>query len=153
LITPDLQEAGIPSLLTPEGRALVEDRLDGVALLILDNLSSLIRGGKENDADSWGIIQEWVLSLRARHISVLMNHHAGRNGLARGTSGRLDVLDVTILLDRPEDYRPEEGARFVVRLKKARGIYGATAAPFEVHLRMEHGAAVWVVSQAGEDIP
>jgi putative DNA primase/helicase len=152
LVTPDIQEGGIPSLLTREGRALVEEHLSNVAFLVLDNLSSLIRGGKENDADSWGVIQEWILSLRSRHIAVVMDHHASRSGAPRGTSGREDVLDTTILLDRPEDYQPEQGARFVIRLRKARGIYGKAAVPIEVQLHIEQGAAVWLVKEAGEDI-
>jgi len=51
--------------------------LDGVELLILDNLSSLTVGLRENDSDGWSPIQEWLLRLRRRGISVLIVHHAG----------------------------------------------------------------------------
>src|SRR5262249_59995012 len=51
-----------------------------------DNVSTLTSGGKENEAESWLPIQQWVLSLRRRGISVLVIHHAGRNGEQRGRS-------------------------------------------------------------------
>jgi hypothetical protein len=48
----------------------------GVELLILDNLSSLTVSVRENDgdsdSDSWAQIQDWLLRLRRRGISVLI---------------------------------------------------------------------------------
>ena len=41
LITPDLQERPIPDLATPEGQHVIEPLLEGVELLVLDNLSTL----------------------------------------------------------------------------------------------------------------
>lgn len=38
-------------------------------------------------------------------LSVLILEHAGRNGEARGTSKRQDVLDTVIQLKRGEDYQ------------------------------------------------
>ena len=40
--------------------------------------------GKENEVESRLPVQQWVLSLRRRGISVLLIHHAGRNGEQRG---------------------------------------------------------------------
>ena len=45
-----------------------------------------------------------ALSLRRRGISVLLDHHAGRNGEQRGTSKREDVLDTMLTLRHPADY-------------------------------------------------
>jgi len=69
--------------------------LDGVDLLILDNLSSLTAVVRDNDAESWGPIQEWLPKLRRRGVSVLVVHHAGKGGQQRGTSRREDVLDTS----------------------------------------------------------
>lgn len=53
IITPDRQEAGIPDLSTSAGQAAVEAVLIDSDLLILDNLSSLFRSGRENEAEGW----------------------------------------------------------------------------------------------------
>ena len=48
-----------------------------------------------------------------------------------------------IRLDRPGDYRTEQGARFEVHLTKARGIYGADVVPFEAQLFTAGQALTW----------
>jgi len=68
-------------------------------------------------------------------IAVLLVHHAGTNGRQRGTSRREDALDTVITLRRPEDYSPEQGARFEVHFEKLRNrVDGNAAAPFEARL-------------------
>jgi putative DNA primase/helicase len=57
----------------------------GVKVLILDNLSTLASGMKENEADSWELVNNWLLDLRRRKIAVVIVHHAGRSGEMRGT--------------------------------------------------------------------
>jgi KaiC/GvpD/RAD55 family RecA-like ATPase len=147
IITPDFQERGIPDLSKVEGQKLIEEHLEGVKLLILDNLSSLFRSGSENEAESWKVAQEWLLDLRRRGISVLLVHHANKNGTQRGTSKKEDLLDTIISLKRPEDYDPEEGARFEIHYEKARGFYGEDAKPFEVQLQESNGRYIWIVKE------
>jgi putative DNA primase/helicase len=98
IITPDLQDLGIPDLSTAAGQVLMEEHLEGVSLIILDNLSSLCRTGKENESESWNPIQTWLLSLRKRGISVLIIHHANKNGNQRGNSKKEDLLDTVVAL-------------------------------------------------------
>ncbi len=143
IITPDLQEDGIPDISSTEGQAAIEDYLEGVSLVIVDNLSTLCRYGRENEAESWEPMQEWLLSLRRRGLSVLLVHHAGKGGNQRGTSKREDCLDTVICLKRPEDYQAEDGARFEVHLEKARGVIGDDAKPFEARLDVRDNAAIW----------
>lgn len=152
IITPDLQERGIGNLSTHEGQAQIEEHLDGVELLILDNLSTLCRSGEENAGESWLPVQEWILSLRRRGISVLMLHHGGKSGAQRGTSKREDVLDTVICLKRPSDYEVDEGARFEVHLDKCRGIYGDDARPFEARLNINENTASWDVREVEADL-
>ena len=121
----------------------VEAHLGDAELLIIDNLSTLVNGGRENDADSWDAMQAWLLQLRRRDITVLLVHHAGRGGEARGTSKREDVLDTVIQLKRPADYEVEEGARFECHLTKARGVFGEDAMPFEARLTVADGRDDW----------
>ncbi len=143
IITPDLQEYGMPNLSTPEGQASIEPYLNGIDLAILDNLSTLCREGKENEDESWLRMQEWLLQLRSRGISVFFVHHAGKAGWQRGTSKREDVLDTVIKLQRPTNYNPREGARVEVHFEKARGLYGDDVKPFEARLTGEDGKLLW----------
>ncbi len=147
VLTPDLQpdDSPMPNLATKEGQAALEPHLQGVKLLVLDNLATLCRNGRSNDEESWLPVQEWILTLRRRGISVLLIHHAGKNGGQRGTSAKEDILDTVIQLRRPNDYSPEQGARFEVHLTKARGIVGDAAEPFEAQLITNDGVSTWTV--------
>jgi putative DNA primase/helicase len=146
IIAADHQEDGIPDLATAEGiRAIEEHISDGVDLVIVDNLSTLCRAGKENEGESWAPIQEWALNLRRRGISVVFIHHAGKGGTQRGTSKREDVLDAVIALRHPVDYSPVEGARFEVHLEKARGVHGPAARPFEARMEVRDDIMTWTM--------
>ena len=135
LLSMDRQELGVSlNLAVPDYQAVVEAHLEEVDLLILDNISTLVNSGRENDAESWNEMQAWLLGLRRMGKTVLLIHDSGRGGNARGTSKREDVLDTVIQLKHPDDYEPEDGARFEVNLTKARGIYGDDALPFEAKL-------------------
>jgi putative DNA primase/helicase len=147
IIAGDLIERGIGNLASPPVQAELEPWLEGVELLILDNLSSLTAALRENDGDAWSPLQQWLLRLRRRGISVLIVHHAGKGGEQRGTSRREDVLDTSISLRRPDDYAPTEGARFTVHIEKGRGIHGEHARPFEASLAIVHGRALWSMKE------
>ncbi len=150
LITPDLQEAGLPDLSDPAGQAAVDRLLDGVELLVLDNISTLFRGGVENEAESWAPVQEWVLKLRQRRTSTMFVHHAGKGGQQRGTSRREDILDTTIRLKRPADYQATDGARFEIHFDKARGLCGEDARPVEARMETRDGKAFWTTKDMDE---
>lgn len=137
LITPDLQPCAMPDLSTLSGQSMLEPFLKGVDMLVLDNISTLCRTGKENEAQSWQSMQAWLLDLRRRGITVLLVHHAGKSGDQRGTSVKEDIMDTVISLRRPREYAMAEGARFEVHLTKARGIVGDEAKPFEACLISE----------------
>jgi len=148
ILSADLIETGgIGNLASRDVQNDLDQWLDGVDLLILDNLSCLTAVVRDNDAESWGPIQEWLLNLRRRGISVLIVHHAGKGGQQRGTSRREDVLDTIISLRRPVDYTPAEGARFEVHLEKARGVYSDAAKPFEAKLECHDGSRMWTVRE------
>lgn len=143
----DSQEIGVSlNLAEPADQIKIDDQLGSAQLLVIDNLSTLIHGGRENDAESWNAVQAWMLQLRRRGVTVLLVHHSGRNENARGTSKREDVLDTVIHLRTPDDYTPEDGARFEVHLTKARGVFGDDAAPFEARLRVDGETATWSIT-------
>lgn len=147
IITPDCQELGIPDLSTPSGQEWLEPHLEGIDLLILDNLSALCRSGRENESESWNPLQDWLLKLRKKGISVLFVHHAGKGGNQRGTSKKENILDTVIVLRKPNDYDQREGARFEVHYEKARGFYGDEAKSFEAWLKGEQGTMSWQVQE------
>jgi hypothetical protein len=95
---------------------------NGIRVLILDNLSCLMSGVKENDADSWEGIKLWFLKLRRHRIAVVLIHHSGRDGQnLRGTSKREDDAFWIMRLEEPGDQKAEaRGARFVSRFTKNR---------------------------------
>jgi putative DNA primase/helicase len=130
MLAADHSELGI-NLGGPEGQRELERHLDGVDLLILDNLSTLMANGSEGASDAWLPMQNWLLRLRRKGIAVLLVHHAGVNGRQRGTSRREDALDTVIALRRPADYSPQQGARFNVHVEKARTLAGEGALAFE----------------------
>jgi len=135
ILSPDAQEFGIPDLSTTEGQEKIDTLIcDETKLVILDNLSTLIRSGKESESDSWLPVQEWILRLRSRGKSVLLIHHAGKSGLQRGTSRREDVLDTVISLKKPDNIKQESGTCFEVHFEKYRSLSGDEIKPFEVIL-------------------
>jgi putative DNA primase/helicase len=145
LLTPDIQNRTMPNLATPDGQEAVEPYLKDIDLLIIDNIATLCRVGRENDTESWLPVQGWLLDLRRRGLAVLIVHHAGKNGDQRGTSAKEDIMDTVINLRRPKDYQTEEGARFEVHLTKARGLSGSEARPFEAQLCDNGEALSWLV--------
>jgi putative DNA primase/helicase len=121
----------------------IEPFLEGVSVVIIDNLSTLARTGRENEAESWLPIQEWALEQRRKERTVVFIHHAGKGGGQRGTSRREDVLDTVIAIRKPEDYQADQGARFEVHYEKNRGFHGDDAKPFEASL----GASGWLIRE------
>ncbi len=145
ILAADHTASGI-SLGSEDGQSAVEPLLGDVDLLILDNLSTLCTNGSESASDAWVPMQNWLLKLRRRGIAVLLVHHAGTNGRQRGTSRREDALDTVIALRRPEDYLPEQGARFEVHFEKLRNrVDGGGAVPFEATIEStgESNAVRW----------
>jgi putative DNA primase/helicase len=134
IVAADTFRDGLPSLNDPEAQECYVDVVGEADLVILDNLSTLCPTIKENDADSWVPVLNWLLSLRRQNKSVLLVHHAGKGGTQRGSSRKEDVLNTVIALRRPPDYLPTQGARFEVHFEKARHFYGQEAEPFEAQL-------------------
>jgi putative DNA primase/helicase len=143
----DEQDLGVSlNLAVREHQERLEAVLGSTELLILDNRSTLVSGGRENEAESWDTMQAWLLKLRRAGVSVLLVEHEGRSGNPRGTSKREDVLDTLINLKHPEDYQVEDGARFEVHLGKARGVFGDAAKPVQAKLEMLDGTlAQWTI--------
>ena len=146
IVTRDLQVNGImPNLATEEGQQAIEHLVEKADVVVVDNLSTLATGGKENEANSWDPIAHWALRLRSCGKSIIFIHHAGKDNNQRGTSKKEDILDTVINLKHPSNYNSEEGARFEIHFEKSRGFAGEDAKPFEVKLHLEENQASWEV--------
>jgi len=54
------------------------------------------------------------------------------------------LLDTVILLKRPADYNPSQGARFEVHFEKCRNLHGRDVNPFEARLDTSpNGTQAW----------
>jgi CRP-like cAMP-binding protein len=85
---------------------------------------------------------------------VLFVHHEGKNGGATRVEPREDLLDVVISLARPSDYGEQEGARFILKFKKARGLCGTDVDDIEAALSTDATGAqqwTWKRSDAAND--
>jgi hypothetical protein len=94
----------------------------GIKVLILDNLSCLVSGVKENDADASEELSHWLLDLRRRRVAIVIVHHAGVSGKRmRGTTKREDPAAWMIRLEPTEAIDPAEpGAKFEMSFQKIR---------------------------------
>ena len=141
----------MPNLATNEGQKAIEPSLEGVDLVVLDNLSTLAqqwpreRGG-ELDAGP-GIGSFNFAAEAPQSCSCIMPAKAGQQ---RGTSRREDILDTVIALKRPHDYNPTEGARFIVEFEKARGLCGDGAKSFEARLETNNGGFTWSMREIAD---
>ena len=128
--------------------ALLEQcQRDQIKLLILDNLSCLFSGIKENDADAWEQVLPWLLDLRRNRIGVVFIAHAGRNGFMRGTSRREDAAFWIIQLAEAKDAGEiQNGAKFVARFVKNRNATEADCPPLEWHFNLPKGETRALVS-------
>jgi len=134
VMTPDEQlDNQVPNIGTAEGQREIERFLEPGSVLWLDSLSTLLRVPKEDD-EAWFLVQEWLLRLRQKRISVAILHHSGKSGTQRGTSKREDFLNTVITVRRPADYEAKDGLRGELHFEKTRGFHGEAALPYEVKL-------------------
>ena len=101
-----LRRETMPDLGETEGRLELNRIIDQCQpdVIIIDTISTMVRSGVENDAESWAPIQQWLLDQRCQLRTVILMHHAGKSGQQRGTSKREDVMDTIIKLKK----QPEE---------------------------------------------
>jgi hypothetical protein len=69
-----------------------------IRIIFLDNLSCLFAGMRENEADDWEKVSSWLQKCQRNKISVIILHHANRDGKnMRGTSRREGAADWVII--------------------------------------------------------
>jgi len=148
IFTPDCQDLTdhIPDVGNRMGRSEIDELVAMVnpKVIFIDNISTFIRTGNENEGDSWAPVQEWAVQLRKHGISVVFVHHANKEGKQRGSHKKEDVMDVVIQLKRPDDYlQGTDDTRMLIRYTKARHLEAKDAEDIEATLKMVDGNLEW----------
>ena len=137
VIAADWQPDPIPRVDTLEMQKALEEHVQWADVVIIDNRSCLLDPEGEKDPSAWQPAGDYLLSLRRLGKTVIVAHHANRQGGARGIGKPEDAMDMVLKLTRPGD-SPEAGAMFTVSCQppdgKARGLWGKAAADFTVEL-------------------
>ena len=140
-----LNKQAMPDLGEPKGR----QELDRViaecepSVVIFDSISTLVRTGQENEAESWAPVQDWLLEHRWQGRTIILVHHEGKSGKPRGSSKREDVLDTMIGLKRRAEDSSDKDSVFELTFTKARDFYGADAASMLIKLSITDGGVNW----------
>lgn len=152
LVNPFLQEIPLPDLGSINEQKLLDPIIADADVIIVDNLSCWMTSGVENEGESWIPVQDWALRQRRKGKAVIFIHHANKNNRQRGTSRREDILDYVIKLDKPSDYKPKDGANFVLSFEKHRSWFGTDVESLQVKLiDKADGKRVWEWSTIEEN--
>lgn len=143
LFTPDkVLPFRLPKICDPEGQRFYTELIEKekYEVLVIDNLSAL-SWIDENNNQEWKVIQDWIMTLRAKGLSIIIVHHAGKDSKGyRGTSRMLDCVDSAISLQNIVSQNTESESeltssrKFKIEYQKARTFTGSEAMPFEVTL-------------------
>jgi RecA-family ATPase len=131
------------NFLDPSWRTAIKDFClsHDVRFVVFDNLASLAAGVDENSATEWAPLAKYFLELRFAGIASLLLHHTGKSGTQRGTHAREDALDYSIMLERPKDYEPDQGASFILKFTKARVRQGDAHLIAPISLKLDRDPA------------
>lgn len=148
LLTPDLWQVKrklMPNLADEDARNWLDQQIEGGQqdVVILDSLSTLIRGVEENDAGAWEPIQTWILEHRGHGRSVIFLHHQGRSRQPRGTSKREDIVESVIGLKKRSDLSGDTDTAFELVFDKSRDFFGVAAQPLIIRLSTQSGQVQW----------
>ncbi len=113
-------------------------------VLILDNLSALCRGVAENDNDAWEALLPWLLALRRRKVTVIIVHHAGRNGEMSGASRREDAANWILRLQDDTENDDAREKAIVSTFAKARGCKPQEAMPLRWVFQVNTGKLTYI---------
>jgi len=123
-----------PDLAHESGRKVLMEKAAHADLIVVDNLTTTMRTGEENEAAYWTPMQDMLVELRKAGKAVILVHHTNKSGEQRGTSSKDIILNGKMKLSRPKDYSADQGARFTIEYEKARGLTGNDSLPIEVRL-------------------
>jgi hypothetical protein len=115
---------------TPEGQAFIEaviKRIDGVDLIIFDNVMCLLAGNMK-DTEQWAATLPWIRSLTRRKIGQIWIHHTNDENKTYGDKTREWQMDTVIIGEKAE--RADTDVSFQITFTKARERTPANRAAF-----------------------
>ena len=132
------QPMGMPDLGNPLNYDYYDHWLQGVKVIIFDNLLSLSTTPL-NDNDAWADFNQWCVSLRNKGVTVLHVHHSGRGSSnhAMGAKRIEQPLDLIVGLKPPKEHDVSQGCDFNIEFKKSRRMIGDSGKPFRAKLTEE----------------
>ncbi len=117
-----------------------------IKVFVIDNIVSLTGGIDENSKQDWDPIDSWLIELRFGGITTILLHHTSKDGKQRGTSAREDNIDLSIILKKPPNSGPENGADFIVTFSKSRVPHEYLKYMQDTRFTLgknEHGETIW----------
>lgn len=98
---------------------------NGVKLAVIDNIRTLFNLDDENSAQSWSMINDFLIRLR-KYCAVLVVHHDNKSGDFSGSSNASTVVNTRIQLTsvEPTHNLIGCGAVFDIEFMKVRGLRG-----------------------------
>ena len=130
-----LQRDGLPDLGRSDAYRHYDEIIQDADVVIVDNLSSIVRSLQGNNNDEWHVYNSWCVRMRNEGKSVLTVHHSGKNGNSRGASRLEDPLDTVIKLSKPGNYQEQDGCHFNIEFPKHRQFFGDEAKPIRGWLK------------------
>jgi hypothetical protein len=113
----------LPPLNTEEGQKYIEhlvEQLDGVDLIIFDNIQALLIGSHKED-ETWAPVLPWIRKLTTMKIGQLWMHHTGHaTDRGYGDKTREWQFDAVALMKVPETPTPDRLLEFRLEFTKAR---------------------------------
>jgi RecA-family ATPase len=135
IISRDHASVSIGSIDSVEGQEQIEKLISPeTKLVLIDNISACTNSGSENSI-AWATTKTWLIKLRQKGISVLLVHHAGKNGQQRGSSAHEDLLDYSILLSPLPSSTDRDDTRFSIEHTKLREHFP--------ELRQKYECSIW----------
>jgi hypothetical protein len=117
----DLQDGPMPYLDSPEFMTIVDALPRDVACIIVDTVRSLVSPDfKENDSDSWRPISNNLAKMRGRNISLIVVHHANRQGPYSGSGEQERNLDQMIEIVREDSNKGDSHPEISFKRTKSR---------------------------------
>ena len=144
-----------PNIADPEWQARVNEWAQGMDVIMLDNVMSLLSvpGVSMSDDTFWKPAHDFTLRQRAAGRTVIWADHLNAQGKVFGTKTKEWAVDVVFTLEKPPDHVATDGAVFTVTFTKTRGLYGKEVAPFEARLMTgPDGMPFWSYRQAEDSL-
>jgi hypothetical protein len=123
------------NLVLPHWQVIVNKKIEeiGAELVIFDNLDSLF-SVDQNKQVEWMPAQIWLKRLRSDGVATILVHHSNKQKQSFGTTAVSRNPNLILALNRPDNYSPEDGAHFDVKVDKARELHDVHAATFRCKL-------------------